>query len=700
MKFLKKRLAIVVLICLSGIYTTQQVVAKGVTVQGEDLKEKTLSVFVKNIQLEQLGSAAPSYQIEKVEKDLFRVTAIQELKDDMKAKSWAVNLYPKFQGTFHWSSHLSPTDEHIVADHAFRAPAMLISSADKIITVIPDLDARAKSNYRWYMDMDAPRNCLTVGLSDYVVKEHVLFHKAESTAFKKGQLEVSFYVMVSDKQENITNPWRKPLAFMWEKYGKELSDKGEPLNGAVEPYVDHTYNWAFNTWEDAVWQEFELNGKKVGAPVFIVNYTQSPNYPGEVDEREFRSIWNQGWFNSLRSAQGLYRYGRRTNNADYIKRANMTKELALSFPQENGLFPGVIATEMEKVEINGKRYNRSKGWDTYYFGNSNRNPYTRDCRKSPLHILDMSCTAYFMLTWYEELEKDDRLLAYAKHYADGLLKYQDAEGFFPAWIYSDTKKPSDVLKQSPETSKSVTFLLKLSELTGEEKYKTAALKAMKAVIENIIPVGQWEDFETYWSCSHWGSKFLVDKKVERNNMFKQNTLAIYWTAEALLDCYEVTNDKRYLDLGQRTMDELLMAQAVWQPPFMYVKVFGGFGVMNADGEWNDSRQALFADLIIRYGKVLKIKEYVDRGVAAVKASFSMMYCPENPKTRKQWEIRYPFFKEQDYGFMMENYGHSGYTNPQGGGIGVFTIYDWGNGAASDAYNKIIDHYGIKLFKEK
>lgn len=36
-----------------------------------------------------------------------------------------------------------------------------------------------------------------------------------------------------------------------------------------------------------------------------------------------------------------------------------------------------------------------------------------------------------------------------------------------------------------------------------------------------------------------------------------------------------------------------MTQASWQPPYMYVNVLGGFGVLNADGEWNDSRESLF-----------------------------------------------------------------------------------------------------------
>ena len=180
-------------------------------------------------------------------------------------------------------------------------------------------------------------------------------------------------------------------------------------------------------------------------------------------------------------------------------------------------------------------------------------------------------------------------------------------------------------------------------------------------------------------------------------MYKQNTLSIYWTAEALLNCYELTQEKKYIRLGQRTLDELLMAQAVWQPPYMYVDVFGGFGVMNADGEWNDARESLFAELIIRYGKLLKKEEYIQRGIAALKASFSMMYCPENQETKLQWEARYPFFNEKDYGFMMENYGHGGYTGEHGTGIGVFTIYDWGNGSASEAYNRIVDHYGVGLF---
>lgn len=46
--------------------------------------------------------------------------------------------------------------------------------------------------------------------------------------------------------------------------------------------------------------------------------------------------------------------------------------------------------------------------------------------------------------------------------------------------------------------------------------------------------------------------------------------------------------------------------------------------------------------------------------------------------------------------MMENYGHRGKTSPEGLNMGGFTIYDWGNGSASEAFNRMVDHYGLEF----
>lgn len=640
-----------------------------------------------------LGNEMGRHTVTVVSPEMVHVKLTFRLDQPFRQDDWQMTLTPGFTPSFHWSPHLTPTPHHIIDQHVFRSPALIVSDEQQVLALIPDLNMmREGTPVRWYLDLDAEQNKLILGMSNSSVDDHVLFRRTPGASYPVGEVEIGFYLLSSRGEDAIQNPFRKPLEFMWSHWGRPLYKNGNPLEGSLEPYVEHTYHWAFNSWSDAVWQEFTLNGRKVGAPVFIVNVTQSPNYSGRVNEREFRSIWNQAWFSSLRSASGLYRYARRTGNDQLLQKARMTKELALSFPQREGFFYGLIGTEMEEVLEEGKKYNRSKGWNTSYWGNSNRNPYSWNPREAPFHILDMSWTALLMLRWYDELEQDQRLLRYAERYAAALMQKQRPDGFFPGWLDLNSLQPMQHLNDSPETSLSVTFLLKLYELTGESSYRTAALKSLDAVIREVIPVGRWEDFETYWSCSRYGSDYLVGKKVTRNNMHKQNNFSIFWTAEALFEAYRLTSDKYYLSLGERTLDELLMTQASWQPPYMYVNVLGGFGVMNADGEWNDSRQSLFAGLILRYGALLEREEYRERGIAALKASFVMMYAPENPVTRRQWEKVYPFFGEADYGFTMENYGHGGRTSPEGEGMGEFTIYDWGNGAAAEAYNRILDHF--------
>jgi hypothetical protein len=165
---------------------------------------------------------------------------------------------------------------------------------------------------------------------------------------------------------------------------------------------------------------------------------------------------------------------------------------------------------------------------------------------------------------------------------------------------------------------------------------------------------------------------------------------MFWCAEAFLAAYHVSHDERYLDLGRRCLDELSLYQQVWDPPFVPAPCHGGFGVMNADGEWNDARQSLFAPIYLAYYDATGEPEYFERGVAAVRASFAMLYCPENEQVRAQYERRYAFFGEESYGFMMENVSHGG---PGSEPIGPFTIFTWGNGAALATAATVLDKYG-------
>lgn len=629
------------------------------------------------------------------------VTMTWHLSDKVRQDELAIPFDLTFKPTFHWMPHLAPEPGFVVGQHVFRSPAIIATRDSLVAAIVPDLDCVGRSaGNPWFMDLDASAQRCWLGMTLTDIPVHVGFKKKSGMKLGPGKVELAFYVTAYRDPAKPINPWQRVSRFLWDRWARPLYAKGEPVRVPMDTYVRHTYRWAFEGWKH-VWQEFDLparlanggKGVRVGAPQFIVNVSQSPNYKGPWFQREFLSVWNQAWFSSLRSASGVARWARRVGDAELKRKADLTKALALAAPMTDGIFPAVIGTHNEKVTVAGKEVWRPKPWSQAFWTNSNRCPHNHGVSPEWYHVLDASWTCLLMLRWYDEIEKDPRLLDYARTYADKLLTLQDTDGFFPGWLHPKTLKPAKIMSQTPESAMSVTFLLKLAKLTGKDAYRLAALKALDALLVEIVPTGRWEDYETYWSCCRFGSDTMVGKKFTRNNMYKQNSLSMFWTAEALLAAWRETGKDTYLRWGRRTLDELGMCQQVWQPPFIYVPALGGFGVMNFDGEWNDSHQSLFAELFLDYYRATGDPRLFERGVAALKASFIMMYCPENPQQMQQYERAHPFFGPEDYGFMMENYGHGGWTSPQGGGIGPFTIYDWGNGAASEARNRIVDHYG-------
>jgi hypothetical protein len=626
--------------------------------------------------------------------DWQRVSIQWQVAKTLRQDELAIEFKLLFKPDFHWMPHLAPKEDYVVGQHVFRSPAMIATSGQKVLAIVPDLDlVGQRAGNPWFMDMDAPADKCWLGMTLTDIPVHVGFVKKGGMVIEPGTLELAFFVTAYKDNNDVLNPWRRVADFLWGRWARPLYGMGEPGRVPMDTYVQYTYDWAFDKWKHAVWQEFELAGRRVGAPQFIVNVTQSPNYKGSWFQREFLSIWNQAWFSSLRSASGLARWSRRTKNDELMEKAKLTKALALSAPMKDGIFPSVIRTNNQRVTIKGRKVRRPEPWSKAFWTNSNRCPHNYGVSPDWYHVLDASWTCLLMLRWYGEIEGDPELLEYAQKYAEKLIGLQDEQGFFPGWLHPETLEPAGIMSQTPETAMSAMFLFELARITDKSDYRRAGIQAIDALLVEVVPTGRWEDYETYWSCCRFGSKDMVGKKYKRNNMYKQNNLSMFWTAEALLAAWRETGAKKYLDWGRRTLDELSMCQQVWQPPFIYVPALGGFGVMNFDGEWNDSRQCLFAELFMDYYRETGDPFLFERGVSALKSSFIMMYCPENPKQKEQWEKAHSHFGSEDYGFTMENYGHGGRTNPEGGGIGPFTIYDWGNGAASEARNRIYDHYG-------
>ncbi len=209
---------------------------------------------------------------------------------------------------------------------------------------------------------------------------------------------------------------------------------------------------------------------------------------------------------------------------------------------------------------------------------------------------------------------------------------------------------------------------------------------MEFVRNHVIPEGRWEDYETYWSCSReWEGKQYGEKD-RRSGLYNQCNFSIYWTAEALKELFLVTKNDEYLRAGESVLAELSLYQAIWEPTYLFVPTLGGFGVMTSDDEWNDARQSLFALTYHDYFQITNKEEYKYRSIWAMRASFYMMYCPENPVVSKIYEKSFPHFSEMDYGFEMEN-AHHGSNNEVD--VGEFTIFDWGCGSAAASLGELL-----------
>jgi hypothetical protein len=590
-----------------------------------------------------------------------------------------------------WIPHVAPYEGTVIGDHSFRSPAILLANDSRALALIPDLDdvrSIQQNGGRVWLDYDHPRRTLLVAAGAYQVGPFHVAYQPTHLAYAGQRPRVRLHVLVSDDRADLQNPYGMVTRWLWRRWGREGYAQGGSQRAPFAKYADYVLNWAFapepDGWGDTVWQPFQIDGKECGAPAFIVDVAQHPSVPRDQRRwREQRSVWNQAWFSTQRSANGLLRYARQIGSPELEHRARLMTQVALSAPQVDGLFPAVYTAGGGSYQL----YKDTPGWEQGKWTNSDRRPpgVTPDA----CHILDAAFTARLLLEWHTLNPNEEAPLAYVRRFADRLCRLQAPDGSFPGWV-EPNGEVSPVLAAGPESAMSATLLLELApRFPGQATYLEAAQKALAYLESGPVQESRWEDFETYFSCSRWGGE-QIGQPIARNGVYKSNTFSPFWCAEAFLAAYRALRQPHYLALGRRCLDELSLYQQVWEPPTIPAPTHGGFGVMNADGEWNDARQSLFAALYLEYYRETGQEEYFERGVSALRASFAMMYCPENAQVKAAYERQHPFFGPESYGFMMENIAHGG---PGPDPIGPFTIFTWGNGAALEAAARIADAYG-------
>lgn len=591
-----------------------------------------------------------------------------------------------------WIPHVAPEPGFVIGDHSLRAPALVFADAKQALALVPDMDdieAARRQGLRVWLDYDHPARTVTVAVGNYEVSGFHVGYRATPVQYAGQPVTVRVHVLKSEKAEDRANPYGLASRWLWARWGSPRHREGGSQRAPLSRYAGYVERWTFGPggWEETVWQEFTVDGQKVGAPAFIVDVAQHPSVPVQQRRwREQRSVWNQAWFSTQRCANGLLRYARQKGSRELEERARRMTRLALLAPQTDGLFPSVYTAGGGGYSL----YKDTPDWSAGRWTNSDRRP--PGVSEKAVHTLDAAFTARLLLEWHDIAGPQEReAIPYVRRFADRLVRLQRSSGAFPGWVEPDGAVPP-ILAEGPESAMGAALLLEMFERFPQEtRYREAARRALSYLETGPVAQGRWEDFETYFSCSRWGSgEDRIGKPVARNGVFKSNTFSPFWCAEAFLAAHRVLGEQRYLALGRRCLDELSLYQQVWDPSWIPAPTHGGFGVMNADGEWNDARQSLFAPLYLDYYRATGEPEYFERGVAALRASFAMMYCPENATVRQAYEKTHPFFGPESYGFMMENVAHGG---PDGDVIGPFTIFTWGNGAALSAAATVRDRFG-------
>jgi hypothetical protein len=169
--------------------------------------------------------------------------------------------------------------------------------------------------------------------------------------------------------------------------------------------------------------------------------------------------------------------------------------------------------------------------------------------------------------------------------------------------------------------------------------------------KEVLPHQKWYDFETFYSCAVKPETFFDP----RTGQYPANNMSVSWALEGFASLYEVTHNPEDLASAQAIADYSLFYQAVWNPHYIITAYpFGGFSSQNSDAEWLDQRSHRFANGLVRIGLLSGRQDLLERGVAAARASLTLINHPGHIKNDIYKFPNYPL------GLGPENIDHEGF----------------------------------------
>jgi hypothetical protein len=573
--------------------------------------------------------------------------SIRSLEIPLQFMADSAAIREEVRNSFHWVPNLKKDPGDIFSEHVFRSPAIILTHKQSVLSVIPDLEAiKEYPETPCYLDLNLSRSGIIIsyGLSNYRTKYHVYYEHADSSFILPEKTELGLYLITSNNFSPL-NIVKKTNSFMWNTYGKNYVHSILPQVLPFRKYADIGYAMALSRyWVDGP-------DPRTGGITLSTYLDKSTSIYRGRDYKD--DLWFHSWFNNARTAYGLYLWGYEAGNKVWQDKALCTMNLLLNSPRDNGFFKTIWVPE-------------KNGWVASGQGGG----------PGLYHVPDNAWTAIWLLRFNDELRKLSGADKFLLDFTNGLLGTQLENGSFPARIRVSDLKPDSIMMNSASGSLATWFLeemilrKKLSPET-EAKAVRAVNKSLSFLEKEILPGLRFQDFEVFFSCA----PNSLDSFDSLTWLCPHNTLSIQWSAEAFLKAYKLFNRKSDLDNGEFCLNILSLYQQVWNPPIIDFYAFGGFGVQNTDAEWSDARQAQFAETYLDYFLTTRNQEYLERGVAACRASFALMAIPENKSICPQ-NYEGTSFNGEFMGAMAENFGHSGY-NKRSGQSG----FHWGTGSA-------------------
>ena len=554
---------------------------------------------------------------------------------------------------FIFSPQLRPEPEQVIADHVFRSPALIMQKGNDFTALVPDVGSIDVQNRRVRTAADlqiesARKPFVSFGLMNWAPEPykarntHVFYAAPDSLAPELEDTTVSFsYRLFLDASAPPREGFREVVRYHWKTNGRRyLSRKEGPQAEPFSAYIR-------KAWKDFL-PTVAMDAQYEGKPVTLLRQARLA-WSNDLPKAADNDAWFNVWFNSLRTAYGMELYGRESNDTSLSAMAERVLNLALLAPQRKGIAPTIFY-----VDSSGGHWVADHAWGGISHG---------ECY--PMFHNAWTCT--WLLRWGDLLPaRREEIVRYTKAFGEFLLKHQNANGEIPSWYDPVALAPAAPMKEeNAETAGAALFLAELFDRTKERHYLDGAERAMKYIFKEIVPRRKWYDFETFFSCSRKPLGFF-DTYTQQP---PQNTLSMQQAAEACNALYRATRKEKYRTEGEAILDYLCLYQQVWSPRWLSRELFGGFGVQNTDAEWSDARQGYFAVTLMDYYDLTGREEYFERGVAALRAMFSLFESPVSPRT-------------------AENYAHSGSDTPAG-----VTGLHWGTGSSVTSIHILRHRYG-------